>query len=382
MPYAMSSAVEPNWFVNYYRNSRNTSKSYRAAMLIMFWLHFILTWSVMLSLIEVPERHYNDIILRSFLEASLLVAVCHCLLRPYLRMNLIGSSVDIKGSLKGLLYVALISFIYFLSSYSMGQMSFLKGTDISQIQVMTQKGELGGEVTLLAIAIIGTLESFATLFLWSVAYLVWQFHKNKKELQVQVNESQIQQLTNQLSPHFLFNTLNSIRALIFADQEKAAEVITLLSDLLRNQMQSQIQIQSTLEQDWLLTSKYLAIEKVRFDKRLKLTVDLDESTLQEQIPTLTLLTLAENAIKHGISTSSKPGFIHIKSQTITPDTWRLSVINSVYSPKDQPGTRVGLHNVKKRLELMFARQYKFASALDNEQFTVSMELPHVKSTNR
>lgn len=382
MPYAMSSAVESTWLFNFYLNSRNTSKSYRAAMLIMFWLHFILTWSVMLSLIEVPERHYNDIILRSFLEAALLVGVCHCLIRPYLRMNLIGSSVDIRSTLKGLLYVAFISFIYFLLSYSMGQMSFLKGTDISQIQVVTQKGKIGGEVTLLAIAIIGTLESFATLFLWSVAYLVWHFHKNKKELQVQVNESQIQQLTNQLSPHFLFNTLNSIKALIFADQEKAAEVLTLLSDLLRSQMQSQIKIQSTLEQDWLLTSKYLSIEKVRFDKRLELIVDLDESTLRESIPTLTLLTLAENAIKHGIATSSKPGFICIESQSVTANMWRLSVTNTVHSPKNQPGTRVGLHNIKKRLELMFARQYTFSSALDNKLFTVSMELPYAKSVNR
>ncbi|MGX9463099.1 sensor histidine kinase [Shewanella sp. A14] len=366
----------------FYQHSRNTSKSYRAAMMIMFWLHFVLTWSVMLSLVEMPQHHYSDIILRSFLEASLLVFICHCLLRPYLRMNMLGASMDIRVTFLGLAYIFFVSFIYFLLSYGLGKLSFLQSTDISQIQVMTQEGKLGGEVTTLAIFVIGILESFATLFLWCVAYLVWQFHKNKKELQLEVNESQIQQLTNQLSPHFLFNTLNSIRALIFADQEKAAEVVTLLSDLLRNQMQSQMKIKSTLEQDWLITDKYLAIEKVRFDKKLQLTVQLAEATLNQKIPTLTLLTLAENAIKHGISTSRKPGFIHVESEVLNDDYWRLTITNSVFAQKVLPSTKVGIHNVKKRLELMFANKYQFFNGLDQDQFLVSMELPYVKSANR
>ncbi len=378
----MSELAKSSLIWRFYRFSKNTSAAYRGTMLVIFCVYFVATWSIMQSLIEIPSDQYNGLILRSFFEASLLVSICHYLVRPYLRMNMIGIHLNTEILAFGMLYLMCISFVYFLISYGFGKLSIMESTDISQITITNQDGTLDGEVKLFAIGVIGTLQSFATLCFWGIVYLVWHAQKNKTELQSQVNESQIQQLTNQLSPHFLFNTLNSIRALIFSDKEKAAEVITLLSDLLRNQMQSQMDVRSSLEKEWLTTSKYLAIEKVRFDNRLSVEVDLDESTLQQQIPTLTILTLAENAVKHGITPSKKLGVISIGSCRLDNDMWRLTVKNSVHNKIVQPGTRVGLRNIKKRLEFMFGSKFTCSSNhLDNE-FIFTMELPYAKSINR
>ena len=377
-----NTVLTPGLFSRYCAEVGNTSKLYRAVMLLIFGLHFILTWAAMQSLLPEVEQYANALVTRALLEAALFTGICHFLVRPYLRLNLVGITLAPKPVAWGLLYLLLLSVIYFCASFAMGKLQFLNATDLSQLQVLAQQGQPGAEVSLLAMIVMGSAESFVTLSLWAFVYLSWHFQKNKRLLQRQVNQSQIQQLTNQLSPHFLFNSLNSIRALIFADQERAAEVLTLLSDLLRTQMQAQMKTRSTLHQEWQLTKKYLEIEKVRFDERLRLDIELDDKTLHQEIPTLTLLTLAENAIKHGISQSSQPGFIRMHSYIQEDHSWCLEVVNSHFSQDRAPGTRVGQHNVKKRLELVYGNQSQFITREENQQYQVWMELPYVKSLNR
>ncbi|WP_298442027.1 histidine kinase [uncultured Ferrimonas sp.] len=351
-------------------------------MMLIFFCHFILTWSVLHSLVDVPEQYSEPLIVRSLLEATLLLSICHMLVRPYLRANMLTLSITSQLIAKSIIYLMVISLIYFLLSYSLGKLDSLAVTDITQIQVESQSGSVKGQMTLWTLIILGTGESFITLMTWSVIYLAFKYQKNKKTLQAEVTSSQIQQLTNQLSPHFLFNTLNSIRALIYADQDKAAEVITLLSDLLRKQMHSQLEMKSILKDDWSITENYLSIESVRFEDRLTLNCDFEPGTLTQTMPTLTLLTLAENAIKHGISPSSKAGYLSISSNQLTADRWCLEVKNSVFNAVDTPGTRIGIHNIKKRLELMFGSDFCFSSQLMDEYFLVRIELPYVKSLNR
>lgn len=370
-------AWAPSWLRQFGTYAVGTSKPYRVVMLLLFGLHFILTWAAMQSLLAGTGEYVNAVIARALLEATLFIAVCHFLVRPYLRMNLVGTNLQATSITLCVFYLMAVSIVYFYISYSLGKLDFLTATDMSQIQV--QSGQMGRELGFIAMVVMGSAQSLITLSLWSVAYLVWHFQKNKRELQHQINQSQIQQLTNQLSPHFLFNSLNSIRALIFADQERAAEVLTLLSDLLRSQMHSQLKTRSTLGEEWQLTGKYLEIEKVRFDERLTLEVDLAPATLGQEVPTLTLLTLAENAVKHGISQSSRPGYIRLTSYLSASHSWCLEVANSHFNSTGQPGTQVGQHNVKKRLELVYGHQSRFTTEDDNQQYRVLMELPYVKS---
>lgn len=365
----------------YYQHLGQTSKTYRIVMVVLFFGHFIFSWSIMHSLMAVPEQFVDRLIIRSLLEALLLITICHFLLRPYLRMKMLAISLTNNMVIKSIIYIFFISIIYFAISYFLGKVDFLNITDVQQMQIKAHGSTVSRDLNFTAIALIGIGKYFFILTSWSVCYLAFKYQSNKRALQKEVVENQILQLTNQLSPHFLFNTLNSIRALIFADQEKAAEMITLLSDLLRTQMKSHTKIDSTLKQDWRVTQDYLNIEIVRFEDRLTVEYDFAEETLNQSIPTLTLLTLTENAIKHGISPSSKAGTILYCAQKISKDYWSLTVRNTLFNDVKKHGTQVGLHNVKKRLSLMFGNNYQFKIERGSDYFLVSMELPYVKNLN-
>jgi hypothetical protein len=359
-----------------------TSKAYRAAMLAMAIGYFLLIWATMHSLVEVPSQHLDQLLMRSLAEAVLLVGVCHFLVRPYLRLNLMGNSVSIPGALKAVCYLLLVSLVFFLISYGIGNLPFLRSTSVTQVQVMNAEGSFETGVSGLSILILGTAQSFAILVLWSITYLAWHYHDNKKALHSQVEEDRLIRLTSQLHPHFLFNTLNSIRALVFIDQDKAADMITSLSGLLRDQMSSHSSTESSFRADWRTAERYLEIESVRFDDRLLVSVDHDPEGMNQKLPPLTLLTLVENAIKHGVSGSDRPALIDIESGFSDHRSWYLKVRNTVYSKACSDGSQVGLRNVRRRLELMFGSGVIFRAGSKGDWFTVFMELPHVESAYR
>lgn len=366
-------------FMPFFREILVTSRTYRFAMLAMFAGHFILTWIVMQSLFDATTSIATHLIVRALIESFLLVAVCHCLIRPYLRLHMLGLSVTVAMIGRAFVYFIGISIIFFLISFSLGKTEFFSATDISQINIEMAGGQIASEINIWLISIFGIGESFVTLATWGVLYLVFKYQKNKRELQSEMTRIQIQQLTSQLSPHFLFNTLNSIRALIYIDQDRASEAITLLSDLLRSQTQTQMKSQTSFKEDLATTKKYLSIESIRFENRMEVIIDVDEDVLNQKLPTLTLLTLTENAIKHGISVSSRKGFIKLVSKRLSPTRWFISVENSVYGDENKSGTKVGLKNVQKRFSLLFGNNFTFDVALKNQTYTVNMELPYVES---
>lgn len=191
----------------------------------------------------------------------------------------------------------------------------------------------------------------------------------------------MQQLTNQLNPHFLFNALNSIRALIFEDQQKAAHTLTQLSELFRVHLQSHLKPVSTLEDEWQIAQHYLEIEQVRLEQRLQVVLEFDGSLWQQSLPTLTLLTLVENAIKHGINPSQKPGTIEISSRRLDNRRWQLSVNNSLDAESNAQGTHTGLANLQQRL-LLLSPLHKLSYRKSPACFAVSMELVDDQDINR
>jgi LytS/YehU family sensor histidine kinase len=171
-------------------------------------------------------------------------------------------------------------------------------------------------------------------------------------MQLQLEESRLQQLTNQLSPHFLFNAFNSIRALIFEDPQKAADTVTQLSELFRTHLQAHLRPLSTLQDEWQIAQCYLAIEQVRLEQRLQLDCQFDSALWSAKIPTLSLLTLIENAIKHGISPNSQSGYLRVCSQKLSKQHWQLQISNSFRFSSQQGSTQTGLVNLQQRLALM------------------------------
>jgi two-component system LytT family sensor kinase len=133
------------------------------------------------------------------------------------------------------------------------------------------------------------------------------------ELRAQLAQAQLRALKMQLHPHFLFNTLNSISALLHRDAEAADQMVARLGDFLRLTLENSGDQEVTLEQELEFLRCYLEIEIVRFHDRLSVETEIEPQTLQARVPNLILQPLVENAIRHGISRQSAPGRLSIRA---------------------------------------------------------------------
>ncbi|MCC5924721.1 MAG: histidine kinase, partial [Crocinitomicaceae bacterium] len=163
-------------------------------------------------------------------------------------------------------------------------------------------------------------------------------------------EIELKTLREQLNPHFLFNSLNSIRALVEIDPQNAKNAITTLSTLLRNSMQMGKKTKVLLTDEITLVEEYLKLEKIRFEERLDYSITIN--VIQEiLIPPFIIQTLVENAIKHGISKSKEGGVISVNID-YQINQLNITVKNTgELGPKNAIG--IGLENTKRRLKLQY-----------------------------
>jgi two-component system, LytTR family, sensor kinase len=186
-------------------------------------------------------------------------------------------------------------------------------------------------------------------------------------LNEQLSKAQLDAVRRQIEPHFLFNTLNSVSALIRENRNDAAVMmIAGLSDFLRRLLQDPTRQQVPLAEEMEFAQKYLDIQKVRFVDRLQLTIDVPTDLLFAQVPTLILQLMLENAIKHGIAKRAQGGLVRI-SASRDNGTLTLSVYNdgpalpaTISSP---PG--IGLTNMRTRLQGLYGD--RFALDMRNQQ---------------
>jgi len=206
-----------------------------------------------------------------------------------------------------------------------------------------------------------------TLFVfWSIIYFaVHFFEKSRNEeiknlrLEAMRTEVELNNLKAQLNPHFMFNSMNSIRALIEENPELAKESVTKLSNILRSTLLMGRKKLVTVEEEMNVIFDYLKLESIRYEERLKVNMDIDEKTHQCLIPPLIIQSLAENAIKHGISRLTNGGEITI---LVKADGKKLKIIvenSGHYDPKDKSLTGIGLVNTRHRLELLFSDKASF-----------------------
>ena len=201
------------------------------------------------------------------------------------------------------------------------------------------------------------------------------------QLQAQLSQAQLQALKMQLHPHFLFNTLNSISSLLqrsgldHADIQTAKKMIVRLADFLRLTLQNSGAQEVDVQQELEFLRCYLEIEKVRFQDRLTVQLNIDPRTLHLKIPNLILQPIVENAIQHGIATRSSKGILEI---TTTRVDGTLQVRISDNGPGLPQGFHagIGLTNTKARLQQSFGESYRFLLENSNSGgLNVLMEIP-------
>jgi len=210
---------------------------------------------------------------------------------------------------------------------------------------------------------------FSLLLYWVIVAVSQAFDYYRKyrerelravELEKRLAQAKLQALQMQLNPHFLFNTLHSISALMHKDVEAADRMITRLSDLLRAALAGAETQEVTLRQELGFLERYLEIEKIRFGARLTVQMDIAPDTLEAQVPNLILQPLVENAIRHGIAPRAKPGRIELHARR-QADRLTLDVCdNGAGLPKE--GTveeGVGLSNTRARLRELYGEAHHF-----------------------
>lgn len=200
------------------------------------------------------------------------------------------------------------------------------------------------------------------LMLWSLLYFGYniadRFRRSEVErvhLQATLKEAELRALKSQVNPHFIFNALNSLRALIQEDPPRARQAVTQLANLLRYSLQSGQLETVPFEDELRVVNDYLALEQVRHEERLRLRLDVDPAALQFSLPPMLLQTLVENAVKYGISQLPEGGEVAIIARSEN-DELILQVTNPGTLP-DSPSrhpmsTGLGLRNAAERLRLL------------------------------
>jgi hypothetical protein len=198
--------------------------------------------------------------------------------------------------------------------------------------------------------------------IWLLAYHLYHYAqreikvtKANAQLELASRDARLNYLSAQLNPHFLFNAMNTIKALVSDDPKSARRAIDLLSDLLRTGLDGSGEQLVSLDLELGMVMDYLELEKLRFEERLDYQIKIDRALNKVQVPRFSIQTLVENAVKHGISNRNSGGEIRV---AISQE--KESVLIVVLSPgvfKPIEGTKgLGLKNLKERLALTYGTQ--------------------------
>ena len=199
------------------------------------------------------------------------------------------------------------------------------------------------------------------------------------QLEVVAHDARLRALESQLNPHFLFNCLNSVRALIVEDPARAQTMVTRLAELLRYSLKSDRPDAVTLEEELAAVSDYIDLERVRFEERLAVDVAVEPGALGARVPRMLVLTLVENAVKHGIAQLPSGGGVWISAR-LADGHLKIEVANS---GELQPGAEggVGLANARERLRLLYGAAASLTlTARDSRTVLAALALPAAEAT--
>ena len=220
--------------------------------------------------------------------------------------------------------------------------------------------------------------SIITILSW-----VWFYIREQQEIESRkvtteklAREAELSSLRQQLQPHFLFNSLNSISALIILKPEEARKMIQQLSDFLRGTIRKDDQQYLSLEEEIKHLYLYLEIEKVRFGHRLKTEIDYQEASKKMKLPSLLLQPLVENAIKFGLYDTI--GEITIRLEATAAENFLHIRVENPFDPETsqtKPGTGFGLNSIQRRLYLLYGRNDLLATHQNSNTFTTELKIP-------
>jgi two-component system, LytTR family, sensor kinase len=245
------------------------------------------------------------------------------------------------------------------------------------------------ETAYLAMVNVSSTVRYAVAFLMlgcmTALCLLWYTQKEQKEMDTRkteaenlAKEAELFKLRQQLQPHFLFNSLNSISALVTTQPEQARKMVHQLSDFLRGTLKKEEHQLVNLDEELQYLELYLEIEKVRFGHRLSTQISCEETCRQLKLPPLLLQPVVENAIKFGLYDTTEDVTISIDAKKISSDL--IITVTNPFDPETsspKQGVGFGLTSVQRRLYLLFARNDLLQTKAENNIFITTVKIPQV-----
>jgi len=221
------------------------------------------------------------------------------------------------------------------------------------------------------------------IFLWSIIYFLVHYFENYKKSEIErwvweaaVKDFELKTLKSQLNPHFMFNALNSIRALIEENPARAKTAINQLSNIFRYSLKIERTETVPFEEEIKTVEDYLGLEQVRFEERIKYRIEYPPEVRNIEIPPMMIQTLVENGIKHGLSKLPEGGFVNVTAKK--ENNFLLIEIDNSGFVEDHAllqSKGYGISNTKQRLHLLYGDEAKFSIANINSHVKVKIILP-------
>lgn len=337
----------------------------------LYWICQLTGWSLYIVINSVffglsGTTGYREYLIY-YLMLPVGVGISHLYRLFIIRIRLISARIPVQ-----LASIILFSFVkgvlFFMVFLLVARLFSLPVTDMSVVEISEY-----------------VLNFSAIFFLWNMLYFGFQYFQNYKRSEIAAlrhlaasRESELNNLKAQLNPHFIFNCMNSIRALIDEDPERAKSAVTMLSNILRNTLMIDKSKEITLAEELKLVRDYLDLEKIRFEDRLSYELNTDESLLQTLVPPFIIQSQAENAVKHGISRLPGRGRISVSSRRREEDL-HIQVSNTGNINSHQPLTGVGFMNSIQRLRLLYGDKGHISIDELSDSVVVDIRIPISKS---
>lgn len=333
-----------------------------------FLVIFIISWLVLIVdhaiLLHWFDLHWEAAVIDSVISNMLLLLACLLVMNTF---RYYVPAIDQYLNILGMCIVVTILWLL-LSRWLLG----LLLSDYENYEAILKRSVMiRSSIAFLILGIITMI---------SIIWFNWQEQQKndlrKADAEKLAKEAELFKLRQQLQPHFLFNSLNSINALIGSRPEEARKMVQQLSDFLRGTIKKEETQWVSLQEEIQYLQLYLDIEKVRFGNRLETIVTSDDASLAMKIPALLLQPIVENAIKFGLYDTT--GDTVIRIETRQENNELLVQVSNPFDPETsspRQGTGFGLKSVQRRLYLLFARNDLLSVGAKDNIFTTIVKIP-------
>lgn len=341
-----------------------------------YWLFQICGWSanIALSLFFITTLGKISSV---YVQSLLLTCAAGLVLTHFMRMQIHAMKMMQKPMKKQIVYFIAITVLYAII--------FGVCSDLIDQMVGYAFPERMTKISRPMRMLLSSINAFWIMLIWNFIYFLYHYAERNRQqqldtlrLEAMVKSLELKTIKAHINPHFIFNALNSIRALVDENPVRARKAITELSNILRSSMHAEKEETVPLQQELAIVKDYLALEQMRFEERLRIKMDIDPKTLDQQVPPMMLQTLVENAIKHGISRQIYGGEIIVSCQMVANEL-KIDITNTgELTHKNESLEGFGIKSTQDRLKLLYNGKAHFEiKNQENKTVKSTITMPYV-----